>query len=84
MGKNDVSNYPVQGSAFHCLLWPFIELDKISLKEKWDSRLIGQIHDAMLYDMNPDEREDVIAVTAVMVRSALLMLAVVAVVSLTV
>lgn len=63
MGKNDVSNYPVQGSAFHCLLWPFIELDKISLKEKWDSRLIGQIHDAMLYDMNPDEREDVIAVT---------------------
>jgi hypothetical protein len=57
MGKNNCINYPVQGSAFHCLLWTFIELDKISRAEHWDSRLIGQIHDSMLLDVHPQEVE---------------------------
>lgn len=57
MGKNDVINYPIQGSAFHCLLWSFIELDRISREEKWDTKLVGQIHDAIIFDVNPDEME---------------------------
>ena len=60
MGKNDVINYPVQGAAFHCLLWSFIQLDKIMLKEKWDTKLIGQIHDSVLFDVHPDELDHVI------------------------
>jgi DNA polymerase I len=60
MDKNDVINYPVQGAAFHCLLWSFIQIDKVSRMEGWKSRLIGQIHDAMLFDMHPDELNDVI------------------------
>jgi DNA polymerase I len=60
MGKNDVTNYPAQGSAFHCLLWCFTELTNISIRDKWDSRLIGQIHDSMLWDVNNDELELVI------------------------
>jgi DNA polymerase-1 len=55
MGKNDVINYPVQGAAFHCLLWSFIEIDRIIQEQKLDSRLIGQIHDSMLIDVNPNE-----------------------------
>jgi len=55
MGKNDCLNYPVQGAAFHCLLWSFIQVDKISQEEGWDSRLIGQIHDSMILDVNPSE-----------------------------
>jgi DNA polymerase I-like protein with 3'-5' exonuclease and polymerase domains len=55
MGKNDSINYPVQGAAFHCLLWSFIELDKTISGHKWDSKLIGQIHDSMILDVNPDE-----------------------------
>lgn len=55
MGKNDVINYPVQGAAFHCLLWSFIQLDKAMVKEEWDTRLIGQIHDSILFDVHPDE-----------------------------
>lgn len=62
MGKNDVINYPVQGSAFHCLLWSFIELDKVMRKEKWDTRLIGQIHDSILFDVLPEERDHIIKV----------------------
>ena len=57
MGKNDCINYPVQGAAFHCLLWSFIELDKIIIKKGLDSRLVGQIHDSILLDVHPDELE---------------------------
>lgn len=62
MGKNDTTNYPVQGAAFHCLLWSFIELDRIMQAEKWDTKLIGQIHDAIILDVHPDELEHVAAV----------------------
>ena len=55
MKRNDVINYPIQGSAFHCLLWSFIEVDKIMQKEKWKTRLIGQIHDSILLDTHPNE-----------------------------
>ena len=55
MGKNDVINYPIQGAAFHCLLWSFIQLNKIFKEGKWKSRLIGQIHDSILIDLHPSE-----------------------------
>jgi DNA polymerase I-like protein with 3'-5' exonuclease and polymerase domains len=55
MTRNDVVNYPIQGSAFHCLLWTFIEGDRVAQKKNWDSRLIGQIHDSAVVDVHPDE-----------------------------
>ena len=57
--KNELLNAPIQGTAFHCLLWSFIQVDQISQKENWDSRLFGQIHDEMLADTHPDELEHV-------------------------
>jgi DNA polymerase-1 len=57
MYKNDVVNYPVQGAAFHCLLWSFIQMDQILRGRGMDSRLIGQIHDSMLLDVLPKELE---------------------------
>jgi DNA polymerase I-like protein with 3'-5' exonuclease and polymerase domains len=59
MGKNDCINYPVQGAAFHCLLWSFIEMDKRLTENKMDTKLIGQIHDSMILDVNPSELEEV-------------------------
>jgi len=63
MSKNDCINYPVQGAAFHCLLWSFIQLDEEMRKRKWRTRLIGQIHDAIIFDVYPDELEQVLEVT---------------------
>jgi DNA polymerase-1 len=60
MKKNDVINYPVQGSAFHCMLWSFIQVDKIIIDEKLDSKLIGQVHDSMVLDVNPKELDYII------------------------
>lgn len=55
MSRNDCINYPVQGSAFHCNLWSFIQLDKTLKSQGLDSRIIGQIHDSIIIDVNPKE-----------------------------
>ncbi|MFA5298366.1 MAG: DNA polymerase, partial [Lutibacter sp.] len=55
MNKKDVVNYPIQGLAFHCLLWDIIEINKAIISEHLDTRLIGQIHDAIILDVNPKE-----------------------------
>lgn len=60
MTKNMVLNYPIQGSAFHCLLWSFIELDRLMVKEGWRTRLVGQIHDSIILDAHPDELDYVL------------------------
>jgi DNA polymerase I len=57
--KNQVLNYRIQGSAFHILLKSFIKLDYIMRRDNWDTRLIGQIHDSIVFDVNPDELEQV-------------------------
>lgn len=44
-----------KNSAFHCLLMCFVEIDRIARKEKWNTKLIGQIHDSMILDTDPNE-----------------------------
>jgi DNA polymerase-1 len=60
MNRKEVINWPVQGSAFHCLLWCFIRIDEIMREEKWQTRLIGQIHDSMVFDVYPPELDHVL------------------------
>lgn len=58
--RNDVINYPVQGSAFHCLLWCLIELDKWLIKHDMKSKIIGEIHDSMVLSVHPSELQEVL------------------------
>jgi len=53
--RNDICNYPVQGTAFHCLIWAITNLEQRMLDERMKSMLIGQIHDCCLGDIHPDE-----------------------------
>jgi len=55
--RNQVINFPVQGSAFHCLLWSLIRLNKWLQQKQMDSCLIGQIHDSILGDVAPYEKD---------------------------
>jgi DNA polymerase I-like protein with 3'-5' exonuclease and polymerase domains len=55
MGRNDAINYPIQGSAFHCLLWSFIKVHEFLQRYQWRTRIIGQIHDAIVLDVYPPE-----------------------------
>lgn len=60
LSRNALSNYPIQGAAFHCLLWSVIELNKLAQKEKWKTKIIGQIHDSIVFDLHPSEEDYVI------------------------
>lgn len=61
MSENDVSNYSIQGGAFHCLLWLLIQINKLAKAEKWKTKIIGQIHDSIVFDLYPPERSHVIS-----------------------
>jgi DNA polymerase-1 len=56
--RNDVINYPVQGPAFHCLLWSLIHISKELKLRKMRTKLIGQIHDSILADVPEEEMSD--------------------------
>lgn len=58
--KNKVINAPIQGAAFHCLLWSLIRIDFLLRQKGYQTRVIGQIHDAIDLDVYPPERDDVI------------------------
>jgi DNA polymerase I-like protein with 3'-5' exonuclease and polymerase domains len=57
-GRKDVINYPVQGSAFHCLLRCLIKVVKWLKRNKMASLVIGQIHDSKLGDVHEDELQE--------------------------
>lgn len=58
--RNDVVNYPIQGSAFHCLLLAINIIQKWLNKHKMRTKLIGQIHDCLVASSPPDEQQDYI------------------------
>lgn len=61
--NNMILNSAIQGTAFHCLLWSFIQLDKEFEKRKYKTKLIGQIHDEIILDLIPEEEEEVLELT---------------------
>lgn len=59
LDKKQVTNAPVQGVSFHCLLWSLIKLVDWLKKYKMRTCVIGEIHDAINKDTHPAERDDV-------------------------
>jgi len=59
MKRNEVTNYAIQGSAFHCLLRTFWKMTDEMKKAKMRSRTIGQVHDSMVLSVHPDEEMEV-------------------------
>jgi len=60
MDQKQCSNFPIQSAAFHCLLTSIILINEIAKKEKWQSKLVGQIHDSLIVDLNPSEEDHVL------------------------
>lgn len=55
MRRNEIWNYPIQGPAFHCLLWSVIEMRKELERNNMRTKSILQIHDSMILDTDPEE-----------------------------
>jgi len=69
MKRNEIINYPVQGSAFHCLLKSLIGIQDEIEKQKMESLLVGQIHDSVIGDIPMEELDDFLGMAQdVMVR----------------
>lgn len=49
MSRNDCINYPVQGSAFHCLLKTLIYMNSWLKRHKMKSKIVCQIHDSIIF-----------------------------------
>jgi DNA polymerase I-like protein with 3'-5' exonuclease and polymerase domains len=61
--RKECMNYPNQGPGFRCLLLSMDWLDDIiSEKNGWSSKMIGQIHDDIVWDLEPSELKDLWAV----------------------
>lgn len=58
LGWTDVTNWAIQGSAFHCELWSLIELTKALRKYKMKAKVVGEIHDSDQGDVPPNELQD--------------------------
>jgi DNA polymerase-1 len=55
--RKQVTNYPIQGSAFHCLLWTLIQVNRILQRNQMKSMVVGQIHDSLVADVKESELE---------------------------
>lgn len=62
LSDNDINNYPIQGAAFHMLLKTYIEVNRRLRKRKMKTKLIGQIHDELVFDTHPKETEQVLEI----------------------
>lgn len=58
MKRTEVINYPIQGAAFHCNLWSFIQVNNTLKHYNMKSKLIGQIHDSIIGDVTETETQD--------------------------
>ena len=55
MDKKQCTNFPIQGTSFHLLVYTLIQVDRFIKKNKLRTRLIGQIHDSIIADVHKDE-----------------------------
>jgi len=58
LNRKECINYPIQGSAFHWLLWSLIQIQKQLNKYKMKSLIIGQIHDSIVGDVHRKEKRN--------------------------
>lgn len=59
--NNMILNSAIQGTAFHCLLWSFIQLDREFEKRKSKTKLIAEIHDENILDLCPPEEKEILS-----------------------
>lgn len=56
--RKEVSNFPIQGLSFHCLLWSVIQLQKWLTKNRMRSKIVCQVHDSIVGDVHKDELQE--------------------------
>ena len=60
--RNAVVNYPIQGTAFHCLLWSLIQINREIRKRRMKTKIVGQIHDSLIADVPIEELHEYLCI----------------------
>lgn len=63
MTRNEVINGAIQGTAFHCLLWSLVRLQRRLREYKLPAHFLGQIHDSVLMEVPITRIDEVKEVT---------------------
>jgi len=59
MTRNELFNFPIQGPAFHCLMYSLNWINYELREKEFGTQIIGQIHDCCLFDTAPKEEKAV-------------------------
>ncbi len=62
LSRNEIINTNIQGSAFQCLLWSAIEINKQFKRMEFASRVMGQIHDSLITSIDPEEQKEALPI----------------------
>lgn len=60
LDRKQACNFPIQGTSFHCLAWAMVRVVRRLRKLGMRSRVIAEIHDCLVLDVHPAERDAVI------------------------
>jgi len=55
MDRKQCTNYPIQGTSFHLLVYSLNKVGRFLEKHKLKTKLIGQIHDSIVLDAHKEE-----------------------------
>jgi DNA polymerase-1 len=58
LDKKQTTNVPIQGSAFFILMWCALQIRKLIAKRKYKTKIICQVYDSMVYDLVPEEADE--------------------------
>lgn len=61
--RNFLMNSPIQGPAFHLVLWSANKIHRWLIKHNMRTKLVAEIHDCLIFDAHPDEVQDVLTYT---------------------
>lgn len=69
MSKNEATNYPIQSTSFHLLLYTLIKVDKYIRKHKMKTKLSAQIHDSAILDAPDNEVKQIVNYTTSVINN---------------
>jgi DNA polymerase I-like protein with 3'-5' exonuclease and polymerase domains len=61
--RNQIVNFPIQGTSFHLLLWSLTQIIKEIKKKKLLSFPVGRVHDSILFDVVPSELQEIVSIS---------------------
>lgn len=61
LSRNEITNYPIQGPAFHIVLQALVWITDWLLRYRMKTLPLGEIHDSIQLDVAESERDDVLS-----------------------